>query len=132
MVTLNELSRLFFQSLLSGRKTHLIRVRICGTLFGRCGVHPNAHHIIFSICFKFTIPKDQFCDVCSFGFSLLLLKMYFWKFNNVNQQSKEETLICAVWWYKAAIDNDTPKQVLCKNLLSNLAALFLEVKKLKI
>ena len=51
---------------------------------------------------------------------------------NVNQQSKEETLICAVWWYKAAIDNDTPKQVLCKNLLSNLAALFLEVKKLKI
>ena len=50
-----------------------------GTLFGRCGIHSNAYHNIFSICFKFTIPKDHFCDVFSFSFSLsiLLLKMSF-------------------------------------------------------
>ena len=50
-----------------------------GTLFGRCGIHSNAHHNIFSICFKFTIPRDHFCDVLSvsFSLSLLLLKMSF-------------------------------------------------------
>ena len=56
-----------------------LSVRMYGTLFGRCGIHSNAHHNIFSICFKFTIPRDHFCDVLSvsFSLSLLLLKMSF-------------------------------------------------------
>ena len=36
---------------------------------------PYTNHIIFSIFFKFSIPKERFCDACSFSFSLLLLKM---------------------------------------------------------
>ena len=60
-------------------------------------------HIIFSIFFKFTIPKEHFCDVCSFSFSLLLLKMFFKCSINVNQQSKDETLICAIWRCKGAV-----------------------------
>ena len=104
----------FFQSLLSGWKRHLIRVRNYGTLFGRRGIHSNAHHIIFSICFEFTMPKEHFCDVCNFSFSLLLLKMSFKSLININQQSKEETLICAIWWYKSDIDKDIPKQFYTK------------------
>ena len=48
------------------------------------------------------------------------------------KQSKEETLICAMWWYKVDIDKDIPEQISRKNLLSNLGVLFFEVKKLKI
>ena len=43
----------------------------------------------------------------------------------------EETLICAIWWYKAGINKDIPKQILCKDFLSNLDVLFLELKNVK-
>ena len=62
----------------------------------------------------FTMPKEYFCDVCSFSFSLLLLKMSFESLININQQSKEETLVCAIWWCKADIDKDIPKQFYTK------------------
>lgn len=88
--------------------------------------------IIFSICFKFAIPKEYFCDICCFDFSLLLLKMTFKCLINVNQQNKKETLRKRnISWYKASTDKDIPKQVLWKNLFSNLVVLFLGLKNLK-
>ena len=101
--------KIFFRSLLSGRKRHIIRVRINAILFGECDMLSNTHHIIFAICFKFKTLKEHFCDVCRFSFSLLLLKMSFKCSINVNQQSKEETLIFTRWWYKAGIDKDITK-----------------------
>ena len=86
----------FLQSLLYGRKRHLIRIRIY-EIFRKCCIHSNAHHIIFSICFKFMIPKDRFCDVYSFSFSFLLLKISFKNSVSISQESVEETLICAIW-----------------------------------
>ena len=57
LFTLKEPFLIFFQSFLSGRKRHIIRVQIYGTLFGKCRILLNAHHIIFSILLKFTIPS---------------------------------------------------------------------------
>ena len=71
---------MFFQILLSGRKRHLIGVEYIERYSG------DAVYI-------------HFCDVCSCSFSLLLLKIFSQSFKcliNANQQSKDETLICAI------------------------------------
>ena len=94
----------FFQNLLSGRKRHLIRVWIYRTLFGICHILSNCSPYHFSIFFKFTIPKEHFCDGCSFSFSFLLLKMSLKCSINVQSASKDKTLICTIWWYKVDTD----------------------------
>ena len=58
----------------------------------------------FSIFFKFTIPKEHFCDGCSFSFSFLLLKMSLKCSINVQSASKDKTLICTIWWNKVDTD----------------------------
>ena len=83
----------------------------------------------FSIFFKFTIPKEHFCDGCSFSFSFLLLKMSLKCSINVQSASKDKTLICTIWWYKVDIDKYIKNGFYTK--IFSLIWLFLEFLEIK-
>ena len=82
------LAKIFFQSLLSGRKRHLIRVWIYGTLFGICHILSNAHHIIFQFSLNSQYQRNIFVMVAA----LVSLSCYWRCLLNVqlmfNQQAR--------------------------------------------